>query len=269
MSVKATERAWESSASGNDLLVLLALADHAGGEDDPYGHAYPAVERLGRMTRLSRRTVQRALRTLEEQGYIRCTGSHAWGRGKATNVYTIEPGPAPEEGGRQDDAASPDVPEGASPVTPNPSRGTVHPPAAGGRGRAQADPDELPADFPAELTPALDEVVKTLGHVVEVRGGRPVARAAVARAMVKRPRKPHAAVAERVEHWLLYGKGSMRPTSDVVARWRDWCDDEADVIAGRPEVAAALAGGGGVVRPLRRHGRSTMADYQALKGTIG
>ena len=73
MSVEATTRAWKSSASGNDLLVLLALADVAGGHDDPFDYAYPAVGTLEKMTRLSRRTVQRCLRSLCEAGEIAIT----------------------------------------------------------------------------------------------------------------------------------------------------------------------------------------------------
>ncbi|MCE7010036.1 helix-turn-helix domain-containing protein [Kibdelosporangium philippinense] len=49
-------------------ITLLALANHAG----PDGRdAYPSVDRMMRYTRLSRRTVQRSLRSLEELGLIR------------------------------------------------------------------------------------------------------------------------------------------------------------------------------------------------------
>lgn len=143
MSVKATDRAWESDASGNDLLVLLALADHAGGQDDPYDYAYPSVARLEGMTRLSRRTVQRCLRSLEDGGYIARTGEHTWGRGKVTTQYRIA-------GGRQSDAASSEDgggvttdAGGASPVTPNPSLGTVQGTAGEERAQARADEDRL------------------------------------------------------------------------------------------------------------------------------
>lgn len=49
-------------------ITLIALANHAG----PDGRdAFPSVERMMRYTRLSRRTVQRSLRSLEELGLIR------------------------------------------------------------------------------------------------------------------------------------------------------------------------------------------------------
>lgn len=146
MSVEATSRAWHSRASGNGLLVMLALADVAGGEDDPYDHAYPSVERVMKMTKLSRRTVQRALRDLEADGYVRTTGKHDWGGGKFTNIYRIETG-------RQDDApVTDDAPRGvtggingASPVTPNPSLNTVTEKVAEGSSHAVA------SDFPPEV----------------------------------------------------------------------------------------------------------------------
>jgi hypothetical protein len=122
VSIKATDRAWESDASGNDLLVLLALADKAGGHDDDYDHAYPSVATIEKMTRLSRRTVQRCLRSLEEAGHIRQTGEHVWSRSKITTQYRIEVA-------RQSDAGASDEAEGgvsadaggASRVTPKPS----------------------------------------------------------------------------------------------------------------------------------------------------
>ncbi|MFJ6677407.1 helix-turn-helix domain-containing protein [Actinosynnema sp. NPDC091369] len=49
-------------------ITLIALANHAG----PDGRdAFPSVERMMRYTRLSRRTIQRSLRSLEELGLIR------------------------------------------------------------------------------------------------------------------------------------------------------------------------------------------------------
>jgi hypothetical protein len=89
VSVKATARAWDSGAEGAALLVLLALADHAGGEDDPYGHAYPCVSTLAEMCRLTTRSVQRWLRKLTDEGFVEETGKHDWGRGKITTVYRI------------------------------------------------------------------------------------------------------------------------------------------------------------------------------------
>ncbi|MFC6091639.1 helix-turn-helix domain-containing protein [Saccharothrix lopnurensis] len=49
-------------------ITLIALASHAGPDGS---EAFPSVERMTRCTRLSRRTVQRALRSLEELGLIK------------------------------------------------------------------------------------------------------------------------------------------------------------------------------------------------------
>src|SRR5437879_5273234 len=63
MSIKVMSLVWEHSrATGGDLLVLLAIADHA---HDDGGGAWPSVETLAKMARLTERQVQRALRHLE------------------------------------------------------------------------------------------------------------------------------------------------------------------------------------------------------------
>lgn len=49
-------------------ITLIALANHAGPDG---AEAFPSVDRMIGYTRLSRRTVQRALRSLEELGLIR------------------------------------------------------------------------------------------------------------------------------------------------------------------------------------------------------
>ncbi|WP_329793539.1 helix-turn-helix domain-containing protein [Lentzea sp. DG1S-22] len=54
-------------------ITLIALANHAG----PDGRdAFPSVERMMRYTRLSRRTIQRSLRSLEELGLIGPGSTH-------------------------------------------------------------------------------------------------------------------------------------------------------------------------------------------------
>lgn len=66
---------------GSQLLVLLALADNA---DDDRRYAWPSVTTLARKTRLSERSVQRALRDLED----------------AQIIATVKPGGRTEEGNR-------------------------------------------------------------------------------------------------------------------------------------------------------------------------
>lgn len=257
MSVKATERAWESTASGNDLLVLLALADHAGGQDDPYDHAYPSVERLENMTRLSRRTVQRCLRSLAEAGHIRQTGEHVWGRGKVTIRYRIE-------GGRQIDAASPedrggvtDDAGGASPVTPKPSIGTVPNRPKRGTAREQT-PDAFPDDLPPELEAVAIEAGRILKSTALTRGqSRPVTRATVGHAVLTYPDRDHVQVAREVQGWLLHGRGASRPCADVVARFRNFLQN-AD-----PRPAPPLAGNVHPMRGRGHGGRPSVAEIMS------
>jgi hypothetical protein len=75
MSIEAINWALNHAPIPNDrkdastlAITLIALANHAG----PDGRdAFPSVDRMMNYTRLSRRTVQRSLRSLEELGLIR------------------------------------------------------------------------------------------------------------------------------------------------------------------------------------------------------
>jgi len=83
MSIKCMNAVWsKSSASGTDLLLLLALADHA--SDD--GVCWPATETLAQKTRTSKRQVQRLLQRLEESGEL--IVARMAGRGN-TNMYYL------------------------------------------------------------------------------------------------------------------------------------------------------------------------------------
>lgn len=72
---------------GAVFTVALALADHA---HDDGTHIYPGVDSLVTKTRLNRRTVQRALRSLEESGWLLVDKPATGRRGYAT-VYRINP----------------------------------------------------------------------------------------------------------------------------------------------------------------------------------
>lgn len=139
---------WDhSSAEGIELLVLLAIADFA---SDDGSNAFPSIETLRKKTRVSARTVQRAIRTLEARGEI-VVQLNAGMRG--ANVYkvvtrprqvvtpeTVETGPAPvrlssvTESPRPVDTVTPVTPRGDKGVTrtvlTHPS--TPQPPASGG-----------------------------------------------------------------------------------------------------------------------------------------
>ena len=68
MSILVMSQVWESKKyEGNQLLLLLALADFA---SDDGGDVFPSVEKMAAKTRASRRTVQRNLRQLEDEGVL-------------------------------------------------------------------------------------------------------------------------------------------------------------------------------------------------------
>jgi hypothetical protein len=111
MSIYVIAKVWDhSTAKGNDLLVLLALADNA---DQERSLAWPGVDLIAQKARVDRRTAQRCLRRLEEAGEIVLV--RPGGRttdGYRAAVYRVTPGGQ----GRQSDAP----PAGA---TPEASRG--------------------------------------------------------------------------------------------------------------------------------------------------
>ena len=74
MSIKVSTAVWESSThKSGDLLLLLAIADHA--HDD--GTAWPGIARLARMTRLSERHVRRCLTALQRTGEVHVMPGHS------------------------------------------------------------------------------------------------------------------------------------------------------------------------------------------------
>jgi DNA-binding MarR family transcriptional regulator len=68
MSIKAVSWAFDQQIDDPMAkLVLIAVADHI---NESTGNAWPSIERLEHMTSASRRTVQRKLKKLEEDGYL-------------------------------------------------------------------------------------------------------------------------------------------------------------------------------------------------------
>lgn len=67
MSVRAWDKVWKlSSHGGTELLVLLAVADHA----DEDGRAYPSVGALATKCRMTTRNVNHILRALQASGEL-------------------------------------------------------------------------------------------------------------------------------------------------------------------------------------------------------
>lgn len=68
--------------SATDTLVLIALADYA---SDDTRQCWPSVATIARRARLTRRAVQKRLRSLEERGLIEVSqGGHQYGRNTAS-----------------------------------------------------------------------------------------------------------------------------------------------------------------------------------------
>jgi hypothetical protein len=68
MSVQVMGDVWKhSSAAGNDLLLLLAMADHA----DDKGVCWPSIAQLADKTRVSESTIKRSIKTLVDLGELK------------------------------------------------------------------------------------------------------------------------------------------------------------------------------------------------------
>lgn len=87
MSLKCLTWAWEQEGIVNqtDLLVLLALADHAGDKND----CYPSQATLARKARCSVDTVQRSLLRLEADRYITRKPRGASTGGRISDLYQL------------------------------------------------------------------------------------------------------------------------------------------------------------------------------------
>jgi Helix-turn-helix domain len=68
MSIKVMNLVWDRyPEGGSELLLILALADHA---DDAGDRVYPSVQTMARKTRMSERAVQYLLRRIQERGLL-------------------------------------------------------------------------------------------------------------------------------------------------------------------------------------------------------
>ena len=66
MSVKALTWAFEQPVNATEKVVLLALADHA----DEHGVCWPSISLLVKRAHVGERTVQRAIQSLEDNGFV-------------------------------------------------------------------------------------------------------------------------------------------------------------------------------------------------------
>lgn len=141
MSVKVISWVWEASASvGNERLVLLAIADRA--SDD--GLAWPDQDEISRKTRLSRRTVQRSIASLEAIGELSVerergeVNRYRVQMSGSTAGRQIDAGESSSTAGRQIDARSDSGAVGRQIVTGDRSDAGRAPRAGAGRASAVA-----------------------------------------------------------------------------------------------------------------------------------
>jgi len=89
MSVAIMARVWaESQRKGNELLLLLAIADNA--NDD--GYCWPGIEYLADKTRVNRRSVIRLMKGLETSGELFVSHNRRTG-----NKYIVKTGLSDED----------------------------------------------------------------------------------------------------------------------------------------------------------------------------
>lgn len=237
--------------------MYLALLEVANDERDV--RAAVSRRRLGERAGMSPETVSDIGPLLVDAGVLRIVERRFDGQRLENEWIVLEPSDA-EDAGSSDPPAS--QAGGVVPRRQDPPASQARlsqevrqeeqeetsSPAPRPRERAKRpDPDALPDDFPGDLVSVVDQVTAELGDAAAARGAPAPARAAVARALARRPGKAGRAigVAERVHHWLVFNaRGSRAPCRDVVARWRDWLDDEPDAPAPRPGAAARNGGDG-------------------------
>lgn len=87
MSFQAMAWALKQPAKTAEKFLLLVIANYA----DEQGRAWPSVETLARDTGMSRATVKRSMKKLEEAGYVR-RHKRLKGHLQTSNLYTLKGG---------------------------------------------------------------------------------------------------------------------------------------------------------------------------------
>lgn len=167
MSIAVMNWIWTNSpTSGNERLVLLALAD-ACSRDDGTG-CWPAVATIARKANISVRTVQRVLDRLERDGHLIVHRGQG-GAHRSTNSYTVVIHNGCQSDARQsatgDTSDTPGVtqlrhPTGDTAVTPNPPGNHQDPPPPAREPDGRAEDRPAPGgggDGPKEFLQALGE----------------------------------------------------------------------------------------------------------------
>lgn len=158
---------WEyAPASGNELLLLLAIADQA---NDLGADAWPSIDTLARRTRLNPRTVQRLLQRLAASRLLAIEP----GGGRRSNRYAIDLSlltdspAAPPTKGHPRQGVTPDVaatsgatqsdhPRDGTATPPTPSSTSLSPPSD------RHDASATPPTLDANTTNAAKEIVQLI-----------------------------------------------------------------------------------------------------------
>lgn len=120
MSVKAMGQVWELDLPQRDLIVLLALADHA---DHFGGNAYPSLGLIAWKVGVSERTVQRSVSKLVKMGVL-----ESQPRPGKTTVYQLQLDRCPRKQPYQpDNPRQSATPDKLSPLTSQPRKGRATP----------------------------------------------------------------------------------------------------------------------------------------------
>lgn len=85
MSVKAMTWAFAQPISGNDKVVLLALADFS----DDHGNCWPSIGKIAEKAFVSERTVVRIMATLIEKGYVSSVTRNDQNGRQVANRYAL------------------------------------------------------------------------------------------------------------------------------------------------------------------------------------
>lgn len=281
MSIEALNWALVVPIGGNNKIVLLGLANHA----HPNGrNAFPSVPTLATYAFCSERTVQRCLRELETEGWIKQTGwFHIDGRAdRRVAVYALAMTgrqPVTPSRGDGDERGDTPVASGVTPTSPEPSIATVQgsealPPnhednedngdvevgattskkkrKLSDRERARkarASADRLPSGFPDELRPHAEQAHRVLTEVAEQWNAREVTMRGVGLAIMGNPNRRFVAEAYALASWAAT---APRAIKDVVGTYRTWLG-KADRIAGVELLGGPIPAGGdgGGARPSR------------------
>lgn len=90
MSVRVSNAVWDhSKATGNDLIVLLKIADEA---DDNGTNAYPGLDNIATKSKIPKRSVMRCIDRLESMGELVVTRPAQPGRGRFNTYQVVLPG---------------------------------------------------------------------------------------------------------------------------------------------------------------------------------